>query len=251
MASVAVETDTPATRWLTERGFTFVTHPVVHQMNPGETLCQSFARQLSAPAYNVLKTMVFEYGNDSPCIVVMHGDAKIDTAALTSALAPYRTPTPTITPSPASGTPNPPTQPTPPSATTTTTTSSESTSASPTSPTSTPASVPPSDKTAASTKKKRQPTPKKAPAVSSKPPSAKLAPPDYANSWTGYVFGGTSPFGLKREIPVVLLQRTVAEIPPTDKLYINGGSQTLVLEMVCQDFVRALKPTALVDVVKL
>jgi Cys-tRNA(Pro) deacylase len=43
--------------------------------------------------------------------------------------------------------------------------------------------------------------------------------PEVANRHSGYLVGGTSPFGLKREMPVYV-ESTVLELP---KIWINGG----------------------------
>ncbi|MBN9370469.1 MULTISPECIES: aminoacyl-tRNA deacylase [unclassified Hydrogenophaga] len=43
--------------------------------------------------------------------------------------------------------------------------------------------------------------------------------PDVANRHSGYLVGGTSPFGLKRAMPV-FVESTVLELP---RLWINGG----------------------------
>jgi Cys-tRNA(Pro) deacylase len=43
--------------------------------------------------------------------------------------------------------------------------------------------------------------------------------PDVAQRHTGYLVGGTSPFGTRRRMPV-FVERTVLDLP---KIYINGG----------------------------
>jgi len=43
--------------------------------------------------------------------------------------------------------------------------------------------------------------------------------PEVANRHSGYLVGGTSPFGLKRAMPVYV-ESTVLELP---KIWINGG----------------------------
>jgi Cys-tRNA(Pro) deacylase len=44
--------------------------------------------------------------------------------------------------------------------------------------------------------------------------------PEVAQRHSGYLIGGTSPFGFKREGVPVVVQRTVLELP---RIYINGG----------------------------
>lgn len=47
------------------------------------------------------------------------------------------------------------------------------------------------------------------------------AEPNQANKWTGYLVGGTSPFGTKTRLPVYV-ERTVWDLPT---IYINGGKR--------------------------
>ena len=44
---------------------------------------------------------------------------------------------------------------------------------------------------------------------------------DKAAKWTGYLFGGTSPFGTKTKMPVYA-EQTIFEL---EKIYINGGKR--------------------------
>ena len=66
--------------------------------------------------------------------------------------------------------------------------------------------------------------------------------PAVADRHSGYQVGGTSPFGLKRAMPIYM-QRTIAELP---YLYINGGKRGYLVGMTPTDLVRVLAP-ALVD----
>jgi len=66
--------------------------------------------------------------------------------------------------------------------------------------------------------------------------------PAVADRHSGYQVGGTSPFGLKRAMPVYM-QRTIADLP---YLYINGGKRGYLVGMTPADLVRVLAPT-LVD----
>lgn len=67
--------------------------------------------------------------------------------------------------------------------------------------------------------------------------------PDVADKHSGYQVGGTSPFGLKRKMPVYM-ERTIALLP---KIYINGGARGFLVEIDPKDVERVLQPT-LVDV---
>lgn len=68
--------------------------------------------------------------------------------------------------------------------------------------------------------------------------------PEVADRHSGYQVGGTSPFGLRRAMPIYL-QRTIAELP---RIYINGGARGFLVALPPAELVRVLAPT-LVDVV--
>jgi Cys-tRNA(Pro) deacylase len=68
-------------------------------------------------------------------------------------------------------------------------------------------------------------------------------PPEVADRHSGYQVGGTSPFGLRRAMPIYL-QHTIAELP---RIYINGGARGFLVALDPRDAVRVLTPT-LVDV---
>lgn len=57
--------------------------------------------------------------------------------------------------------------------------------------------------------------------------SVEPATPDKASKWTGYLVGGTSPFGTRTEMPVYA-ERTIFEL---EKIYINGGKRGFLLEI--------------------
>ncbi len=67
--------------------------------------------------------------------------------------------------------------------------------------------------------------------------------PDVADRHSGYQVGGTSPFGLKRAMPIYM-ERTIANLP---KLWINGGARGFLVALAPADLVRVLQPV-LVDV---
>jgi Cys-tRNA(Pro) deacylase len=66
--------------------------------------------------------------------------------------------------------------------------------------------------------------------------------PDVAQKHTGYLVGGTSPFGTRKTMPV-FLERTIADL---DRIYINGGRRGFLVSLAPADLIRALSPT-LVD----
>jgi len=63
--------------------------------------------------------------------------------------------------------------------------------------------------------------------------------PVSADRHSGYVVGGTSPFGTRRAMPVYM-QRSIADL---SYLYINGGKRGYLVGMRPQDLVRVLRPT--------
>ncbi len=54
-----------------------------------------------------------------------------------------------------------------------------------------------------------------------------LCTADVAQRHTGYQFGGTSPFGTRKEIPVYA-EKTIFDLP---KIYINGGKRGFLVEI--------------------
>ena len=66
--------------------------------------------------------------------------------------------------------------------------------------------------------------------------------PDVAQKHTGYLVGGTSPFGTRKSMPVYL-ERSIAEL---DRIYINGGRRGFLVAVSPADLIRVLSPT-LVD----
>jgi Cys-tRNA(Pro) deacylase len=67
--------------------------------------------------------------------------------------------------------------------------------------------------------------------------------PDVADRHSGYQVGGTSPFGLRRKMPVYM-QQSISELPV---IYINGGARGFLVAIAPQDVTRVLAPTS-VDV---
>jgi Cys-tRNA(Pro) deacylase len=66
---------------------------------------------------------------------------------------------------------------------------------------------------------------------------------EVAEKHSGYLVGGTSPFGTKRKMPVYL-QESVLQCA---RVYINGGHRGFLVEMDPKELVRVLQPK-LVDV---
>jgi len=67
--------------------------------------------------------------------------------------------------------------------------------------------------------------------------------PEAAQRHSGYLVGGTSPFGTRKKMPV-FLERSVLAL---DRIYINGGRRGYLLGMEPAVLTRVLAPT-LVDV---
>jgi len=57
--------------------------------------------------------------------------------------------------------------------------------------------------------------------------AVETATPEKATKWTGYMFGGTSPFGTRTKMPVYV-EKTIFEL---DKIYINGGKRGFLVEI--------------------
>lgn len=62
--------------------------------------------------------------------------------------------------------------------------------------------------------------------------------PDTANRHSGYMVGGTSPFGTRKQMPVYV-EETILELP---LIYINGGHRGFLVSMPPDALVRVLKP---------
>ncbi len=58
-----------------------------------------------------------------------------------------------------------------------------------------------------------------------------------AQKYTGYLVGGISPFGTKRQMPIYA-EETILQLP---KFYINGGQRGFILEMTPGEIQKALK----------
>lgn len=63
--------------------------------------------------------------------------------------------------------------------------------------------------------------------------------PDEANRHSGYLVGGTSPFGTRKVMPVYI-ERTILDLP---RMFINGGARGFLVGIAPADLVRVLNPT--------
>ncbi|MDQ3803186.1 MAG: Cys-tRNA(Pro) deacylase [Acidobacteriota bacterium] len=73
--------------------------------------------------------------------------------------------------------------------------------------------------------------------------SVRPCDPAAAQRHTGYVVGGTSPFGTRAALPVYV-ERTIFDLP---KIYINGGKRGFLVEIEPRDL-RSLSPLTEVEV---
>ncbi|MBT1076427.1 Cys-tRNA(Pro) deacylase [Geobacter grbiciae] len=62
--------------------------------------------------------------------------------------------------------------------------------------------------------------------------------PDTAQKHTGYLVGGTSPFGTRRQMPVCM-EETILDLPC---IYINGGKRGYLVGIDPRDVVKLLNP---------
>ena len=66
-----------------------------------------------------------------------------------------------------------------------------------------------------------------------------ICKPEVANRHSGYMVGGTSPFGTRKAMPVYA-ERGILDL---ERIYINGGSRGFLVELAPSELVRVLKPT--------
>lgn len=62
--------------------------------------------------------------------------------------------------------------------------------------------------------------------------------PEVAQRHSGYLVGGTSPFGTRKAMPI-FLEKSVLDLP---RIYINGGRRGYLLGMAPAEIVRTLSP---------
>jgi Cys-tRNA(Pro) deacylase len=63
--------------------------------------------------------------------------------------------------------------------------------------------------------------------------------PDVADRHSGYQVGGTSPFGLRRKMPIYA-ERGILDLP---RIYINGGARGFLVAIDPKELVRVLQVT--------
>lgn len=63
--------------------------------------------------------------------------------------------------------------------------------------------------------------------------------PEVANRHTGFLVGGTSPFGTKKKMPIYI-EKSILDLP---LIYINGGRRGFLVGVHPHDLMRALQPT--------
>jgi Cys-tRNA(Pro) deacylase len=63
--------------------------------------------------------------------------------------------------------------------------------------------------------------------------------PEVATRHSGYLIGGTSPFGTRKRMPIYL-ERSVTDLP---RIYINGGRRGYLVGMDPAELLRVLSPT--------
>jgi len=69
--------------------------------------------------------------------------------------------------------------------------------------------------------------------------SVRPCDPKVANRHSGYLVGGTSPFGTKRPMPIYC-EATILDL---DRIYINGGNRGLLVRLNPRDLSKALTIT--------
>ncbi|MGC7411271.1 aminoacyl-tRNA deacylase [Pandoraea pneumonica] len=63
--------------------------------------------------------------------------------------------------------------------------------------------------------------------------------PEVAQRHSGYLVGGTSPFGTRKRMPVYM-EATILDLP---EIYINGGRRGYLVSIAPSEIVRLLSPT--------
>lgn len=62
--------------------------------------------------------------------------------------------------------------------------------------------------------------------------------PNVANRHTGFLIGGTSPFGIKKKMPIYI-EKTILDLP---LIYINGGRRGYLVSIKPSELTRLLDP---------
>ncbi len=69
--------------------------------------------------------------------------------------------------------------------------------------------------------------------------TVQICRPDVAQRHSGYLVGGTSPFGTRKAMPVYV-ERSILAL---DRIYLNGGSRGFLVGISPAELVRVLAPT--------
>ena len=64
--------------------------------------------------------------------------------------------------------------------------------------------------------------------------------PEVAQRHTGYLVGGTSPFGTRKTMPI-FMERSIADL---ERIYVNGGRRGFLVSMTPADLIRVLSPVS-------
>jgi len=68
--------------------------------------------------------------------------------------------------------------------------------------------------------------------------TVQVCKPEIANRHSGYLVGGTSPFGTRKNMPVYM-ERSILEL---ERIFINGGSRGFLVVMDPKDVAIVLNP---------
>ncbi len=68
--------------------------------------------------------------------------------------------------------------------------------------------------------------------------SVSICKPEEANRHSGYLVGGTSPFGTRKAMPVYM-EKGILDLP---RVYVNGGSRGFLVGLDPREMVRVLGP---------
>lgn len=66
----------------------------------------------------------------------------------------------------------------------------------------------------------------------------RICKPEVANRHSGYLVGGTSPFGTRKPMPVYV-EQTILQL---ERIFINGGSRGFLVELTPDGLIAALHP---------
>ena len=68
--------------------------------------------------------------------------------------------------------------------------------------------------------------------------SVQICKPEVANRHSGYLVGGTSPFGTRKAM-AVHVEKTILDL---DRIYVNGGSRGFLVGLAPAELMRVLEP---------